>query len=416
MDQDTAPTAAPAEDIDAAGIPAEVPHVSPFKAHLPLVIMGAVLFLLGGATLLLFFSQRTRQGSGGTVTPPAVRPTATPILANSQVSGAPGGSGSAQSGHLAVVKDGSIYRSDLNGMQRLVQPTPPAGDKLRWSRDGSFLAWRPATATATPSALTIYRVATAQSVTFQSTGSASMEIVDYAWSPQDDLLAMVTKENGYAISIITATSSASPRLIAARNDPIRQIIWLTSDQLLFAGSDGIGSVQINTGVTSMLVDRGPIAYMSASPDGTKLLFVRGNRIKSDIFLLRIGQGAGQQLALIPSAVDMGSTALSQSVLEKGFLPFALWYPDNTRLLVGYQYRPDVPLIGVYDTTKDAFTALGVFPLLRDDTIIDGDRLIAMKSKETGDTVNWSVGVFSLRDKELEKPLYEIDGASSPAYY
>lgn len=356
---------------------------------------------------------------------PTERPTATPypaptvpeLIKDASISASLAPS---QIGNLAFIKDGNIYHSDFKTFSLLTKNEIPAGDKLAWSQSGNFLSWRNPERTATPSALTIYDRQKGERKVIKASDKNDAELVDYKWSPTNDSLLLLVHDSAYKILTADniASGGASLQEVVSKTSAIRQIFWPEKDTLLYLGSEGIVSLNLSTKASLQLVASNNISYMNLSGDSKKILYVIGDGKSYNLYSINLDGTNNQNIPVKPQNIDMGTTNLTADILDKGFIPYALFFPKNdNKLLVGYKYLENLPLVGVYDLSKSSFKAITPFTLKKDDFLIDDLTLVGTRIK-TGlkETPSWQLTFYTLEEDSKLGLIRVIPGASSPAFY
>lgn len=404
----------------------QLPDSAPSRKFLPMIAVVAIILMLAGV-ILGFFLIKSKQTSKEAVTPsPTHRPTATPFPPPTiPMVVVPSGTISAsitpgkEMSRLIFIKDGDIYQSDLTSFSLLIKNSTPAGDKLSWSPLGNFLAWRPKSEVATPSAVTIYSREYDSSFTIQPGGSLSGEIIDYTWSPDEKMLALLFRNSSYHISLfLTASPSSLPAsTLIKRVSPIKQLLWPERDTIIFSGSDGISSLNITTSSATLLVNNQNVFKMKLAPNKSKLLYSVGDNKKSDLYLINIDGTNNQLIPARPAKVNMGETNLSDSILDNGFIPYAVWMPSGDKLMVGYHYLSSLPLVGIYDLTKNTFFAIAPFLLKEEDLMIDDFRLLGARIvTPLGTSPSWQLSLFTLENNSKLVVSRVIPNVHSPAFF
>lgn len=399
------------------------PYSSPssWKKFLPVVL---IIFFLGLISLLLIvLKSRISSDNAAKIPTPAMRPTATPIssaptipeatLEISSPSSVP-----RQTGNLVFIKDGDIYESDFTSFSLLHKNATPAGDKLSWDSSGNFLSWRPKQTQATPSALAVLNRSTDKVDIIKTSNLSTAELVNYAWSGEDDKLALLTHDQSYKISIAGMSGKGTNIVnLVSRVEPITDLVWPVKNSIIFLGSEGIVSLDIKGKSTKNLVGSNKILNMNLSPDRKKILYSIGDKTKSDFYLINTDGSDNTIISPQPESIDMGTTGLSPDVLKKGLLPYAVWFPDSTKLLVGFHYLTNLPLVGIYDLPKSSLSMVAPFIFKKEDFMIDDYRLVGARVRTTpNETPNWQLSIFTLEDNSKLGTIRVIPQASSPAFY
>lgn len=400
----------------AAQVPSKPSRV---KKFLPFIIIFFVLLILSSVLLLV----RGKSTSDQVIVPtPTVRPTATPFPAptipivsleptsiSSQVT-------PAKVGRLAFIKDGDIYHSDLATITLLVKNTTPAADRLTWSPLGNFLSWRPKLVTATPSALVIYNRDNGVSTTVNLNTKGNQELIDYVWSPDEKQIAIVAHNTSYTLSLVSAQSQwREMKLLDTKTSVIKQVFWPDVNTILFSTTEGIYQTSIASSSSRVVQDQN-IVWMKVSPDKKKLVYSVGTKEKGDLYLANIDGTNKHQLPSIPGQINMGTTGLDQAVLQNGLLPFAIWFPKSDKLMVAYNYLPQLPLVGIYDLLQNSFTAIAPFTLFANDIMVDDLRLLGARVKTVGEVSSWQLSLFTIEDNTKLSSIRIIPDASSPTFF
>lgn len=410
-------------------IPSTQPSDSaPSRKFLPIIAVVAIILMLAGV-ILGFFLIKSQQTSKEAVTPsPTRRPTATPFPPPTiPMVVVPSGTISAsitpgkEMSRLIFIKDGDIYQSDLTSFSVLIKNSTPAGDRLSWSPLGNFLAWRPKSEVATPSAVAVYSLrAGALLMTLEPLENKGAEVVDYTWSPNERYLAMLSKsKEHYVIDtfLVSGNVVPPPFPLIERELPIKQLLWPKEDTLIFSGSDGISSLNITTSSATLLVNNQNVFKMKLAPNKSKLLYSVGDNKKSDLYLINIDGTNNQLIPAKPAKVNMGETNLSDSILDNGFIPYAIWMPSGDKLMVGYHYLSSLPLVGIYDLTKNTFFAIAPFLLKEEDLMIDDFRLLGARIvTPSGISPSWQLSLFTLENNNKLVVSRVIPNVHSPAFF
>lgn len=392
---------------------------SPFKKFLPFIIIFFVLLILSSALLLV----RGNRTSNQVVVPtPTIRPTATPFPAPTIpiVSAAPTSVSvqvsPAKVGRLAFIKDGDIYHSDLASITLLVKNTTPAADRLAWSPLGNFLSWRPKLVTATPSALVVYNRNNGTSVTVNVNTKGTEELIDYVWSPDEKQIALVVQNASSTLSLVSSQSQWSEmKPLDTKGATIKQVLWPDVNTILFSTTDGIYQTSAASASSRIIQDQN-IVWMKTSPDKKKIVYSIGTREKGDLYLVNVDGTNKHKLPSVPGQINMGTTGLDQSVLQNGLLPFAVWFPKSDKLMVVYNYLPQLPLVGIYDLLQNSFTAITPFTLYASDIMVDDLRLLGARVKTIGGVSSWQLSLFTIEDNAKLSSIRVIPEASSPAFF
>lgn len=419
MDQNTAqPT-----DVQDGGLPPEIPpaSVSPVKKFLPFILGGVLILLILLGSVVLFLPSSTSKKNIPTPTP---RPTATPFpapptlpVATKAVSTVSATIVPVKIGRLAFIKNGDIYNSDLASYSLFFKNTIPAADKLSWSPLGNFLTWRPVSS-ATPSALTIYDREKKTSENIMPSNDLTGELVDFAWSTDEKNIAVLYRDLSYHIDLVSKNSSSSSQLISLLNraSPIKQLIFPDNKTIIFSGDDGISSINISSPIPKALVNNPAVLRMKLSFDKSKILYSAGTDKKSDLYIMNIDGSGIKNIPTIAGKVDMGTTDLPQVILNNGYIPYALWFPKGDKLMVGYHYLTNLPLVGIYDIAGDSFTALSAFSLYENDLMVDDLRLVGSRINTFGVSPSWQISFFTIEDNAKLATIRVIPDANSPAFF
>lgn len=410
----------PNQDEETSGEAVPVPPPPHLKKYLPFILIGVIflLLLLTGVVLL-----KGKLGQKNEEPTPTIRPTATPFSSpTSPPTIAPTVNISPtvlpiKKGRLVFIKDGDIHESDLSSASStlLVKNATPAADKLSWSPMGRFLSWREKSPAATPSALVVYDLEKNIAGTLKVSSDSAKEFMDYAWSPDEKAVAMISKGANYDITLFSLPSF-SPSVLIERASVVRQILWPEAKTLIFSGDDGISSINTTSSSAKILVSNNKVVRMKLSPQKDKILYSVGDEKKSDLYLVGIDGNNNQLIAPKPEKVDMGQTGLSSEILNNGFIPYALFMPGSERLLVGYNNPNSLPLVGVYDLTNKSFKAIAPFALRSSDVMINDDNLLGERLVITsGKTTVWQLSVYTMEKGGRLDLVRAILGASSPAY-
>lgn len=407
-----------AVNVDQGEVPAEgTSPKSPLKKFLPLIIILAVVLLIGSLALVLV-AGKSRNKEVPVSANPTTRPTATPFggQTSTKLSITPTKTSttSAKIGRLAFIKDGDIYHSDLFGLSLLVKNATPAADKLTWSTNGNYLAWRPKITTASPAALTLYDKKKDLVFSIEPSTNLNTEIIDYAWTAREDQVAILFHDTSYKISIFSVKSASTivtNKLI--RDLPINQIIWPNDNTIIFSGNDGIKRIDIGSTTTSDLITNSAVVYMKLSPNKDKILYSVGDDKKSDLYIVNTDGTGNTQIPSQPAKIDMGTTNLSSETLNGGFITYAIWFPKGDIFLVGYHYLTNLPLVGVYDLKAGSFSAISPFALLQDDFMVDELRLLGARSKAGLDS---QVSLYTIEEGAKLATQRVFTGASSPTFF
>lgn len=402
-------------------LPVEQLPPSPLKKFLPFIVVFIILIISLSGLLVLTAGKSSQKKVVPTPTP---RPTATPFPAPTIPEVTKPASSSAvvtpaKIGRLSFIRDGDIYNSDLSTFSLLLKNATPAGDKLSWSPFGNLLTFRSASLTATPSALVIYDRSKNSSVYIKPKLSSLGELIDYAWSPDEANMAVLSRDSFFNISLYH-TASPSTRLNLYNSSlPIKQIYWPEERKIIFSINEGIVGLEFKNAspTATLLIKNSPIMNMILSPNGKELLYSVGDNKKSDLYLVNIDGSNNRLIPPVPTRVDMGTTNLSISVLNNGFVPFAIFMPSQDSLIVGYHYLPNLPLVGIYNLKEDSFTAIAPFVLYKSDLMVDKLRLLGNRvSNDIYGKPVWQISLFTLEDDAKLSLIRVIPNASSPAFY
>ncbi len=397
------------------------PSPSPLKKFLPVIV---IIFFLGLVSfLLLVLRFKISSGNTSNIPTPTLRPTATPINiapaipeASPEISSP--SSAPREIGNLVFIKDGDIYDSDFTTLSLLHKNATPAGDKLAWDSSGNFLSWRPKQTQATPSALAVLNRSTDKVETIKASDVPTVELINYVWSFYGEKLALLIHDQSYKISIADVSSKSAGLVnLISRVEPINDIIWPDQNTIIFLGSEGIVSLDVKSLVAKPLIGSNNILNMILSPDRKKILYAIGDKSKSNLYLINTDGSGNAIISPQPADIDMGTTGLTNEALKKGFLPYSVWFPDSTKLLVGFHYLEGLPLVGIYDLKKNSLSMVAPFVLKKEDFMIDDYRLVGTRVRTSlGDIPNWQLSIFTLEDNSKLGLIRVISGASSPAFY
>lgn len=414
-------------------IPGSIPSgASPFKKLILIGILATIALILLLFSLLSVSSKSAQKTQGSPT--PTQRPTATPVYLPSATPEAVVAVSSplvttsagvtpvkAQIGRLAFIKEGDIYQSDGQSFGLLFKNSIPAGDKLSWSPDGKMLAWRPKSETATPSVLTVLNREKKQTFAIIPAKSVTEEVIDYDWSWDSSNIYILYKDGQFNISSFSSSTGSASEAIPAikpiysKNLVSKQIITVDADDLMVTNSEGINLINIKTQESKLLVPGADIISMKLSPKKDKVLYSRGNDQKTDLHIINI-DGSGDQIVGLPEKIDMGSTGLTNQVISKGFVANALWFPDGSKLMVGFKYLNYIPLVGIYRFTDRSFTAIAPFPLYFSDQMIDDFRLFGIRVNTTGSVPVWQMNFFTLEDNSKLGIIRVVPQVSSFSFY
>lgn len=397
------------------------PPVSPVKKFLPFILGGILIFLILLAAAVFVSPSSTKKKTTVTPTP---RPTATPFppptlpMATRAVATSSATLAPVKTGRLIFIKNGDIYNSDFTSFTLFIKNATPAADKLSWSPNGNLLAWRPASDLATPSALTVFTRKSKFSFTITPSSLPNSELIDYAWSSDETRIAVLYRDQSYHIDLVSKDSSSSSQVLPLLNraPAIKQIFWPNTRQILFLGDDGIGSIDITNPTPKLLVDNNQVFKMKLSPDKSKLLYSVGNDKKNDLYIISTDGSGARSVETVPARVDMGTTNLPTTTLSNGFLPYALWFPRGDKLMVGYHYLTNLPLVGIYDLSNNSFSALSTTPFYEKDFMVDDLRMAGARVNTTSAAPSWQISFFTIEDNAKLSTIRVIPDASSPAFY
>ncbi len=401
--------------------PLEIPP-SPVKKFLPFIIGGVVFLIFLSGILVLSIG---KSSSKNIVPTPSPRPTATPFPAPTIPLVTKPATSSAETkistkiGRLSFIRDGNIYNSDLATFSLLVKNATPAGDRLSWSPFGNFLAWRPKSFTATPSAVVIYNRSKQTSAYIKPNVSPYSELIDYAWSKDEANIAILSHDSFFNISLYHTASPSSRLNLYNSNFPIKQIYWPEERKIIFSTNEGINSLEFKnaTPAASLLVKNSPIINMVLSPNGKELLYSVGDNKKSDLYLMNIDGSNNRLISPVPQRTDMGATNLPISIVNNGFIPYAVFMPSGDSLIVGYHYLTNLPLVGLYNLKENSFSAIAPFILYRGDLMVDELRLLGNRvSNDAEGKPAWQISLFTIEDDAKLGLIRVIPNASSPAFY
>lgn len=410
------PGEAPPSDVPPESPPPQFPgEISPLKKFLPFILGGLFLFILILGSVLLFAGNSSQKGAPTPTPRPSATPFAVPTVAVTATL-TPQASPSAtltpvQTGRLIFIQDGDIYNSDFRATSLFIKPPIPAGSLLSWSTTGKFLSWL---SRQSSSQLLVYNREKKDYDNFAV--SPPSTIAGYSWSPSTDDLVLLSKGTTYELSMYQVSSkSAQPKSLLKRSAPITQAEWVKDDMLLIRGSDGMSTVSLSSPSANLVAAKTNISYLRVSPDKTRIIYAVGDDTKSDLYIAGIDASSSRLLAVKPTTVDMGTTNLPSSTLEKGFLPYAVWFPKGNKLLVAYHYLTHLPLVGVYDVEKNSVQMIAPFALARDDVMVDDFRLLGVRNNplQTGTT---QLTLYTIEDSAKLNVVRVIPGASSPAVF
>lgn len=399
--------------------PPEFPSdAHPLKKFLPFIVGGLLLLIVVLGAVLLFAGSSSKKASNATPTP---RPSATPIRQPTVVLATPTAIASAaatiapaQSGRLSFIKDGDIYNSDFSAVNLFIKTTSPAGNKLSWSSSGKFLSWIPK---GMSSLLEVYNREQKKSSSLSIGTGTSASLTGYSWSPTSDKLITLSNASGtYSLDLYEpASNSAVVKNILKRGILTSQIEWVKEDTFLMKGADGISSVALASPSAKLLVANPQVLSMTVSSDKTKVVYSVGNDQKSDVYTMGIDGSGQKMLTSKPASVNMGTTNLPATTLDKGFLPVALWFPKTAKLLVAYHYFSNLPLVGIYDLSVNSVQIIGPFALQNDDFMVDDLRLLGVRPNplEAG---TQQLTLYTLENNAKLNVVRVIPGASSPAFF
>lgn len=402
--------------------PSEELPPSPLKKFLPFIIV-SIFLIVGLSGLLVLSAAKSSQKKA--VPTPSPRPTATPFPAPTipLVTKAATSSSTinipVKIGRLSFIKDGDIYNSDLATFSLMVKNATSAGDKLSWSPMGNFLAWRPKTPTATPSALVVYNRSKQTSTYIKPSTSSYSELIDYAWSADEVNVAVLSHDSFFNISLYQSATLSSRLNLYNSNLPIKQIFWPEGRKIIFLTNEGINSLEFKNAspAASLLLNNSSIMNMMLSPNSKEVLYSVGNDKKSDLYLVNTDGSNNHLIPPVPPKVDMGTTNLPPTILNNGFIPYAVFFPDGNSLLVGYHYLPNLPLVGIYNLKEDSFVAIAPFILYKSDVMIDDLRLLGNRVSNNAEGIpTWQISLFTLEDNSKLGLIRVIPSASSPAFY
>ncbi len=411
-------------EIDSEMIPEDAPpqevSPSPFKKIIPFAVITVFILLM---LLLLMVLSAGKKTSSNTIVPtPTLRPTATPILAptiplvTQATSSISASISPTKTGRLVFIRDGDIYHSDLATISLLVKNSTPAGDKLTWSSMGNLLGWRPKTLSATPSAVTVYNRTKKTSYTIKPFSGPNGEVLDFAFSPDETQLALLLHDSSYKIGFYNTSFSTTSANFYSRNIPVKQILWPQNQTIIFSGDDGITGFDVENLSENPLIKNANIQRIKLSPDGKKFLYSIGNDNISTLYLYDIDTGTNQQINSIPSKINMGNTDIDPSALKNGFLPFAIFMPTGDKLIVGYKYLPNLPIVGIYSLKDQMFTAIAAFTFYETDMMVDDLRLLGTRVNTMGYIASKQVSLFTLEDNSKFGLIRIIPDASSPTFF
>ncbi len=397
-----------------------VPSVSPLKKFLPFILGGVLIFLLLVGSLLLFSPTSSNKDI---IPTPTIRPTATPFLpptlpvATKVVSTVSASIVPEKIGRLAFIKNSDIYNSDFASFSLFIKNATPAADKLSWSADGNLLAWREATASATPSAMTVFRRENKTAFSIKPSHEENSELIDYAWSSDEKQIAILYRDSTYHIDLFKISSSSAQKIpLLSRSAPIKKLLWPNGKTMIFSAEDGVSILDIISGTPQLLADNTQVLSMNLSPDKTKLLVGIGTEKKSDLFIIKLDGSGSLRISPKAEKIDMGTTNLPAAILDNGFIPYGLWFPKSDKLLVGYHYLTNLPLTGIYDLTASSFSALSTFAFYENDLMVDDLRLMGARVNTFSSPPSWQLSFFTIEDNAKLATVRVIPEASSPAFF
>lgn len=417
------------------GPPVVLPS-SPYKRFFPLIILLLFVVIIGSGAILLLAGKSARNGdktplvktrptptSLPEVTLPAagiLTPTEAPVspAITATVSATPA-VGTEKIGQLLFIKDGDIYQSDFASYSLFVKNATAAGDKLSWSPKGNYVSWRPKTISGIPQTLTIYSVKQKSTVTFTPGNGESSTLLDYAWSPDESFIAMLSKENArFSVSVgSVSTPSAGLVTVHERSTPIRQLVWPTDTKLFFSADNGIYLIQNREEGATAVANMADIQTISISPDTKKLLIATGDAVKSKLYILDVSSSvSAPPVQIQPQKTDMGGSGVPSSAINNGFIPYGIWFPGGDKLILGYHYLTNLPVVGIFDIANSSFKAIAPFTLYDSDRMIDNFRMVGNRVKTVSNVSNWQVSIFTLEDDAKLGVIRVIPGASSPSFY
>lgn len=407
--------------------PTDVSSGFSFQKFLPFIVIGLVCVFLLGSLVVFSAGKQTAKKISPT---PTIRPTATPfspsIIPEASPTSVSTFSGNLsitpkleKIGRLAFIREGDIYHSDLESFSLLVKNATPAADKLSWSPKGNFLSWREKNQTATPSSLAVYNRLKKEVSRF-SLGREE-ELIDYAWEPEEKKLAIVFVKPPHSRVVFYSFLDSSWQLLSestASGMSLRKIFWPKEESIIFLNEKGIGLMEgKSTGFSlKYLVENEKILALSLSPDKSKILYSVGDKKKSDLYLLDLKTDKSRQIPPLPAKVDMGTTNLSEKILNNGFIPFALFIPNQEKILVGYHFLEFIPLVGIYDLKENSFSAIAPFSLSPSDVMVDELRLLGERVTNFEGKPTWQISLFTLEDNAKLSLIRVIPHASSPAFF
>lgn len=392
---------------------------SPFKKIIPFAVITVFILLI--LLLLMVLSGGKKTASNTVVATPTLRPTATPIaptipLVTQATSSVSASIAPVKTGRLVFIRDGDIYHSDLATISLLVKNATPAGDKLTWSSMGNFLGWRPKTLSATPSSVAVYNRTKKTSFTIKPFSGPNGEVLDFAFSPDETQLALLLHDSSYKIGFYNTSFSTTSANLYSRNIPVKQILWPENQTIIFSGDDGITGFDVENLSENSLIKNTNIQRIKLGPDGKKLLYSIGDDKTSTLYLYDIDTGTNQQINSIPSKINMGNTEIDPSVLRNGILPYAIFMPTGDKLIVGYKYLPNIPIVGIYSLKDQMFTAIAAFTFYETDMMVDDLRLLGTRVNTEGYIASKQVSLFTLEDNSKFGLIRIIPDASSPTFF
>jgi hypothetical protein len=205
--------------------------------------------------------------------------------------------------------------------------------------------------------------------------------------------------------------------LVSRKEPIKQISYIGNNKIIYRGSDGIGSVDITSTTIKILINIvNKVVSLRLSPDKSKIVYAVGDNVKSDLFIVNVDGTGNKKINPLPPKINMGTTGVNQSILEKGFMNNFVFFPKSNRLLVGYHYLPGMPLTGIYNLDEESFTAVNPFSLYLTDTMVDEERMLGTRIRNTDNGPTWQISLFTLEDNAKLGIIRVIPGVSAFAFY
>lgn len=353
---------------------------------------------------------------------PTIRPSATPMTVPS-ITSLPAQSASISAsvtpvkiGRLIFIKEGDIYQSDFQSYSLLVKNTIPAGDKLKWSPSGDLISWRPKSGEATPSSITIHNRKSAENKVIKPGISSTDEVMDYAWGNSDTELLVVLRNASYNLLYYNlATATPVFKNLLKRQTSINQIEALDNKKVFIRGIEGIQEVDLTSSQIRTIVSKPNIISMKLSPDKKKVAYSSGDIKKSELFFINTDGSLGVKID--PNAqIDLNNTGITRTSLNNGFSSNIVWFPSSDKLLIGFQYLPGLPLVGVYEMGTGVFKALTPMTLHTEDLMIDNEKLLGARVSGQSGSEEWRLSVFTMEDNSRLGVIRVFPGASSFSFF